>query len=126
MINFLKMQNNDSKKTIAVDFDGVIHRYNKGWQDGSIYDVPVKNSAIQLKRLVDKGYKVVIFTTRINPELGDDIKIEKEKIVNWLDINGFERGVHYHDITALKPKAIAYIDDRAVRFTNWASVSKNF
>lgn len=29
------------KKTIVFDFDGVIHRYSKGWQNGSIYDKPV-------------------------------------------------------------------------------------
>ena len=29
-------------KTIAVDFDGVIHKYSKGWQGGEIYDEPVE------------------------------------------------------------------------------------
>ena len=32
-------------KTIAVDFDGFIHKYSKGWHDGSIYDEPVEGAA---------------------------------------------------------------------------------
>lgn len=115
-----------TERTIAVDFDGVIHKYSKGWQDGSIYDTPVEDSEKQLKRLVDKGYKVVIFTTRVNPEMGDDIELERKKMEEWLTANGFLIDVHYHEITALKPKAIAYIDDRAIRFTNWEDISKYF
>ncbi len=56
------------KQTIAVDFDGVIHRYSRGWQDGSIYDPPVDGAVEALERLHHR-YKVVIFTTRVNPEM---------------------------------------------------------
>lgn len=115
-----------TQKTIAVDFDGVIHRYSKGWQDGSIYDSPVEGSEKQLKKLVDKGYKVVIFTTRVNPEMGDNVEVEREKMRKWLSSNGFKENVHYHEITALKPKASFYIDDRAIRFTDWEDISKYF
>lgn len=115
-----------TQKTIAVDFDGVIHRYTKGWQDGSIYDTPVEDSEKQLKRLIEKGYKVIIFTTRVNPEMGGNVTLEREKMEEWLKANGFKDGVHYHEITALKPKAIAYIDDRAIRFTNWEDMGKYF
>ena len=53
-------------KTIAIDFDGVIHAYSKGWQDGSIYDEPVKDSIKAINLLFDVGYNVFIFSTR-NP-----------------------------------------------------------
>lgn len=115
-----------NQKIVAVDFDGVIHRYSKGWVDGSIYDVPIKGSKEQMRRLVEKGYKIIIFTTRLNPELGGDLKLERKKIDEWLSSNGFKENVHYHQITALKPKASVYIDDHAIRFTNWEDMIKSF
>lgn len=115
-----------TQKTIAVDFDGVIHRHSKGWLDGSIYDTPVEGSKRELEKLVEKGYKIVIFTTRVNPEMGDDIEVERKKIEDWLNSHGFSEDTHYHRITALKPKAIAYIDDHAIRFTSWKDISKYF
>ena len=33
----------EMKKTIVFDFDRVIHRYSKGWQDGSIYEANKRN-----------------------------------------------------------------------------------
>jgi len=107
------------KKVICVDFDGVIHRYSNGWQDGSIYDQAIEGSKDAMAKFVSDEYKVVIFTTRLNPEVNDDINLEKNKMTKWLWDSGFEFGVHYHDITAVKPKAEIYIDDKAVRFTNW-------
>lgn len=112
------------KPTIAVDFDGVIHRYSKGWYDGTIYDIPVTGCKDHLKKWTEKGYRIVIFTTRLNPEMGDDINIEREKIDQWLKTSGFIKGVHYDDVTALKPKAVVYIDDRAIRFINWETIDK--
>lgn len=105
------------RRTIAVDFDGVIHRYSKGWRDGSIYDSPVEGAREALAR-IHARYEVVIFTTRVNPAMrGADSQMDR--ILAWLEAQGFRRGEHFDDITHVKPPALAYIDDRAVRFTAW-------
>ena len=52
------------QKTIGIDFDGVIHRYSKGWQNGEIYDEPVENAIESLNALLKAGYRVFIFSAR--------------------------------------------------------------
>jgi hypothetical protein len=113
-----------TKKIAAVDFDRVIHRYSNGWQDGSIYDSPVENSRETLGKLVGDGWKIIIFTARLNPNLNGDPHEHKTKIIEWLNKNGFIEGQHYHDITATKPLAEIFIDDKAEKFTNWNSIFK--
>ena len=113
------------KKTIAIDFDGVIHKYSKGWQNGRIYDEPVEGSLEAIFKLLEKDYRVVVFTTRefIN-EVKDWIIMEMHKCKN-LEGKTF---VNYKDfsVTNIKPPAIAYIDDRGIRFTNWKDMLNYF
>ena len=50
---------------VCIDFDGVIHGYSKGWQDGSIYDPPVPGCGAAILRLMAK-YRVAIHSSRSN------------------------------------------------------------
>ena len=93
------------KKTIVFDFDGVIHRYSKGWQDGSIYDIPVDG----IKEVIDKlreTYKIVVVSTRTKTKKG------RNEVLAWLD----EYNIEIDDIMAEKPPAIIYVDDRGINF----------
>lgn len=112
------------KQTVAVDFDGVIHAYSKGWHDGTIYDPPVDGALEALERLHHR-YKVVILTTRVNPDMPGGHAQEK-RIIDWLEENGFREGEHFDEVTHAKPPAVVYIDDRALHFTSWDQALDEF
>ena len=42
------------EKQIAIDFDGVIHTFDKGWYDGTCYGKPIEGSLEAIKKLSDK------------------------------------------------------------------------
>lgn len=107
-------------KTIAVDFDGVVHTYSRGWADGTIYDEPVPG-AIDALRLLQCSYAVFIHTAR-----------DPYTVADWLRRCGFDTVADFDAgtpdfwnnqtvllVTHRKLPAAAYLDDRAVRFTNW-------
>lgn len=107
--------------TIAVDFDGVIHKYSKGWDDGSVYDEPNEGAFESLQELHDLGYTLIIYTCRANNQVQLDLMVEwmgkwmKEKKCNFT-----------FTCTPFKPVAKVYIDDRAIRFTNWKDMMNYF
>lgn len=95
------------KPKLLVDFDGVLHRYSRGWADGTAYDPPMPGALDAVGDLLAQGYEVVIFSTR-----------PAEQIHPWLLRYGFPVGLR---VTDRKEPAVALIDDRAVRFTDWGS-----
>lgn len=98
------------KRVLAVDFDGVIHAYTKGWNDGSIYDLPMEGVKESLESLGEK-FKIVVFTARPNIR----------EIARWL----MKYGIHFDEITHDKIPAVAYIDDRGIRFETWKQTLEN-
>lgn len=125
--------------TIAIDFDGVIHQYSKGWQDGTCYDKPVEGVFEAIESLFKQGYNVFIFSTRnskqiktwmkencyecdyIHNGMGGDpndycypkFNFTVERIPFWVKFWGKKNVV---GITKRKLPAHVYIDDRALKF----------
>lgn len=102
------------QKALCIDFDGVLHRYSKGWLGhDAIYDEPVEGAVQACWDLADAGWKLYVLTSRQH----------LEPVGKWLAAYDFPPMM----LTRIKPIAVAYIDDRAVRFEdNWSSIRKMF
>ena len=113
----------DEEKNIAVDFDGVIHKNSKGYYDGTIYDEPIDGSYQSLKKL-SQTYDVVIFTAKAKPDRGlVNGKTGTQLIWEWLKKHEMDEFVT--KVTAEKPRAVAYIDDKGVKFESWKKYWKD-
>ena len=99
---------------IAIDFDGVIHEYSKGWNGGEIYDPPVVGAKEALEALKAKGHTLYLFTTRTNTMFRKkDEPDQKVMIEEWMKRNE----IPFDKIwTFGKPMADLFIDDRALSF----------
>lgn len=112
----------DKKKTICIDFDGVLADYSEGGKDKFGDMVPnADNGTAILKK---KGYRIIIYTTR---PVTDALK-------NWLKENKIT--YDYINENPDQPKdapidkgckivADIYLDDRGIRFRgNWEWVMR--
>jgi hypothetical protein len=111
------------KKTIAVDFDGTLWSYDKGWQDGSIYSEHTFLGALDVLANWMKKFNVFILSSR------DPIQI-----CTWMNARFTENNFRLYckpvptnslfwngeaniiGVTNRKLPADIYVDDRAFRF----------
>lgn len=98
---------------IAIDFDGVVCDW-EGIVRGHDFSkcVPKQDAPEAINWLLSRGDDIWIFTTRDSSEW--------KAIRNWLK----EWGIPKLPITNIKKKATIYLDDRAIRFTNWQDFCK--
>jgi len=107
----------DEFKQLAIDFDGVLHRCSKGYHDGTIYDPPIEGSLNSVKEIAKK-YIIIVYSAKARKDRPlVNGKTGVQLIWEWLDKYGFSDYVK--DVTAEKPRAVCYIDDRAVKFDDW-------
>ena len=108
----------NQRYTIAVDFDGVIHRYDSPWINAhTIPDPPVEGAMSWLFNMIET-FDIVIFSTRCKTWRG------RLAVHRWLREHS---GNFYHEscghpgvedvrLSFKKPPALIYLDDRAIRF----------
>lgn len=87
------------RRTIALDFDGVLHCYN-GWNGGKVAG-PMPGAKEAVESLVADGQEVVVFSTR-----------DAAMIRQWLREHKFPE----LEVTSTKRPFYVIVDDRAVAF----------
>jgi hypothetical protein len=99
-----------SKPILCIDFDGVIHSYERGWQGGEIYGTVTKGFwgwAIKAQDL----FRLVVYSSRTKEPGGI------EAMQGWLAKEwGRAEPMPALEFACEKPPAFLTIDDRCVRF----------
>lgn len=112
-----------ARGVVCVDFDATLFPW--GMLDAD--DPPFDGAVDALRAFKDAGYTIIIFTSRLSPtwhraEGWDALasyahwyKVCADRLDKW--------GIPWHDITAEKVPAVAYIDDKAIEFKNdWPEI----
>lgn len=107
---------------ICIDLDGVICSLK---QPGETYaDVtPIPGAIEKMRALRAAGHYLILNTARhmktCNGNVGQVVQRIGEITLKWLS----DHGVEYDEIYFGKPWAELYIDDNALRFSDWASIA---
>lgn len=110
----------DELVNIGVDFDGVIHKNSKGYHDGTIYDEPVEGAREALQKLSEK-YTVIVYTAKARKDRGLVNGMSGTQMI-WEWLKKHDLNQYVSKVTSEKPRAVAYIDDKGIKFDNWDSV----
>ena len=131
-----------AKPILCLDLDGCIHRYSRGWQDGTLYDGMV-DGFVEWALKAMKHFQLVVYSSRSKEPTGI-IQMQ-----NWfrdqLQPLGWQMTDRHADYMRLlhawraevlmlyfaheKPSAFLTIDDRAIQFRGdwnawWLAVDK--
>ncbi|MGI9517947.1 MAG: TOTE conflict system archaeo-eukaryotic primase domain-containing protein [Pirellulaceae bacterium] len=95
------------RKTVCLDFDGVIHSYHSGWKGETVIPDPPIHRVDQAIRQLRKHFRVVVYSARCRSDEG------MHAVANWLA----KHNIEVDEVCRNKPPAHIYIDDRAIPFT---------
>lgn len=108
-----------TKRTIAIDFDGVIHDYLDGWRDGEIYGLLTSGAVEAIEVLLKRNYAVFIHSSKHSQQILECLKRQETWTFPTEIIAPDRRFWDIPDIVGItdrKVPAFIYVDDRAYKF----------
>jgi len=116
------------RKSVGVDFDGVIHQWDGEWRGHHMIPGEPVEGAIEWLHQLLQTYDVFILTTRGESFRGRfSVRLWLRKNTPdhmWMDV-GPSRGLRHIPVTDRKSPALMYVDDRAFRFNGTDFPSAN-
>ena len=109
---------------IVIDLDGTICAIKK---ENESYDelLPIPGAAEKIRELRSAGHYVIILSSRnmatCKGNIGKVMRNVGKLTLGWLE----KYDIEYDEIFFGKPNGEIYIDDRALRFSNWDSINEN-
>jgi hypothetical protein len=101
------------RRTVCLDFDGVLHSYRSGWRGEEIIPDPPIHGTREAVANLRKQYRVVVYSARCRTPEG------RQAIENWLR----KHDIEVDEVCEHKPPALVYVDDRAIPFRgDWDQV----
>ncbi len=101
------------KKTIILDFDGVIHSYESGWKGADVIPDPPTEGAREAIAALREKYIIVVVSSRCHQKGGIEA-IKAWLVKHQIDVDGVSND---------KPPHVCTVDDRAFRFEgDWNAV----
>jgi hypothetical protein len=119
--------NTSTRRTICLDFDGVVHEYKAPWAGATVIPDGVTKGFFEWADAAAEHFDLVIHSARSKEPGGCEAMMawlyeERRKwreaggvsVATWPVVFGFPIG---------KPQAVIYIDDRGLRFDgDWSAI----
>jgi hypothetical protein len=113
--------------TLCIDLDGVVHSYERGWENGALYGT-VTPGFWEWAREAQKAFRLVIYSSRskdpaARKAMKDWLHHQRNAWLAELVAAGESAGEPLAlEFAAEKPAAFLTIDDRAIRFDgDWSA-----
>jgi len=108
-------------KVVAIDLDGCIADYSKGWQGENVFGDVIPGCKEALQKLKSEGNTIIIYTVRQHTKELDQYLESNEIPYDY--VNESVPGTYSQD--GRKVWANVYIDDRAITFNgNWEKIPR--